>query len=252
MAELRGRPGVRARLDGDAVIIERGGVAPDDIAALTADLTQPLEFVGVAADHPAMRDLVATLADDAGAAGIVADEDEWWPDGDGRPRRDVYLRGPTVAALTAFFTEHRAAVPPGHRIVVEDIPARADEPGFARSYLVEATARLDGRHIADAVVAVDPYSYRPIVSVTLDAVGAQIFGDLTAAMVGDKLAIVQGDHVVSAPVINSAIRGGRLTITMGGGDATAGERAARSLASAVAPAPCGVSGVSARSHVATK
>ena len=49
--------------------------------------------------------------------------------------------------------------------------------------------------------------------------GSRIFGDLTAQIVGKKLATILDDRVKSAPIINGAIRGGRASITMGGRDA---------------------------------
>ena len=55
--------------------------------------------------------------------------------------------------------------------------------------------------------------------------GAAKFGELTARVVGKKLAIVTGDIVEDrAPVINDPIRGGRAQITMGAGDPQQQER----------------------------
>lgn len=48
--------------------------------------------------------------------------------------------------------------------------------------------------------------------------GSRVFGDLTAEIVGKKLATILDDTVKSAPIINGAIRGGRASITMGGGE----------------------------------
>lgn len=52
--------------------------------------------------------------------------------------------------------------------------------------------------------------------VALSDEGAKRFGQLTAAMVGEKLAIVVGGRVRSAPVVQSPIYGGRLSISLGG------------------------------------
>ena len=88
-----------------------------------------------------------------------------------------------------------------------------------RSYFLADEVALDGMSIANATGAYDPNTNRPIVTVEFDRAGAQAFGDVTARVVGHKLAIVVDGTVRSAPVINSAIRGGRASITMGTSDA---------------------------------
>jgi preprotein translocase subunit SecD len=57
----------------------------------------------------------------------------------------------------------------------------------------------------------------PAVAFTLKSEAAQLFGDYTAANVGGYLCIVLDNVVQSCPVINSAIPGGRGTITVGSG-----------------------------------
>ena len=52
---------------------------------------------------------------------------------------------------------------------------------------------------------------------------------LTRETVGHKLAIVLDGVVRSAPIVQSAVTGGRLTITLGGADADDAERDAREL-----------------------
>ena len=49
---------------------------------------------------------------------------------------------------------------------------------------------------------------RAVVSFTFDTTGARLFGEATGANVGERLAIVLDDTVVSAPVINEPILGG--------------------------------------------
>ncbi|NJM91061.1 MAG: hypothetical protein HC863_02010 [Myxococcales bacterium] len=56
-----------------------------------------------------------------------------------------------------------------------------------------------------------------------------MFGDLTAQVVGKKVATILDDRVKSAPIINGAIRGGRASITMGGSDPQRQERDANDL-----------------------
>src|SRR5262249_17908706 len=55
------------------------------------------------------------------------------------------------------------------------------------------------------------------------------FGDLTSKNVGRKMAIILDEKVQSAPVIQTAITGGKSNITMGGGDPRLVQQAAEDL-----------------------
>ena len=59
--------------------------------------------------------------------------------------------------------------------------------------------------------------------------GARRFGALTERIIGRKLAIVLDGRVMSAPIVQTAIRGGISTITMGGSDQQAMEAEAQAL-----------------------
>jgi preprotein translocase subunit SecD len=87
-----------------------------------------------------------------------------------------------------------------------------------RSYYLEHAVRLTGSAIANAQPSNDPNTGRPIVLLDFNRFGGRLFGDLTAQIVGKKLAAVLDGKVRSAPTINGAIRGGRASITLGGGD----------------------------------
>ena len=89
------------------------------------------------------------------------------------------------------------------------------EPTDCRLHCLEPRAIITGADVADASVVVDPYSGSPVVSATLTDAAAGQFGDATAANVGRQLAIVLDGEIVSAPVIQSAIRGGQIQITFG-------------------------------------
>ncbi len=74
-------------------------------------------------------------------------------------------------------------------------------------YLVKEIPILDGSMLTDAKVAFDQNN-RPVINFSLNAEGAQIFGDFTGKNVGNYLAIVLDGKVYSAPVINERIGGG--------------------------------------------
>ena len=91
---------------------------------------------------------------------------------------------------------------------------RAELIGY-EPILLEAAVRLTGEYVTDARVSQDPQTNRPVVSLTLDASGARIFGEMTRENVGRQMAIVLDGVVSSAPRINEPILGGRVQITMG-------------------------------------
>ncbi len=74
-------------------------------------------------------------------------------------------------------------------------------------HLVREIPILDGGMLTDANVGFDQNN-RPLITFTLNAEGAQIFGDFTAKSVGKRLAVVLDGKVYSAPVINERIGGG--------------------------------------------
>lgn len=66
---------------------------------------------------------------------------------------------------------------------------------------------LDGSMITDARVAYDERG-QPVISFSLNSIGAKIFGDFSGANVGKRMAVVLDNKVYSAPVIRERIGGG--------------------------------------------
>lgn len=84
---------------------------------------------------------------------------------------------------------------------------RQDASG--RHYRLEQDIALEGEHITDASGALSTQTGQPVVTFRLDSVGAKQFATMTRDNVGRVLAIVLDDEVVTAPVINGPIPGGR-------------------------------------------
>ena len=86
-----------------------------------------------------------------------------------------------------------------------------------RSILVKKNVLLTGDRITDAGPGVDQQSGRSVVHVTLDGRGSNIFKQVTRENVGKRLAILlieKGQtEVVTAPVIQQEIGGGRVQIS---------------------------------------
>lgn len=74
--------------------------------------------------------------------------------------------------------------------------------------LLKEVPILDGSMLTDARVAFDNHTNQPIISFSLNSVGAKIFGDFSGNNVGKRMAVVLDNKVYSAPVIRERIGGG--------------------------------------------
>ncbi len=118
-------------------------------------------------------------------------------------------------------------VPDDHQLgfeLVEPQPDAKDQRSFWRTYYLERTVRLTGSSISNAFGSYDPNTNRPVVLLDFNRYGGKVFGDVTSEIVGMKFATILDDKVKSAPIINTAITGGRAQITMGGSDPTHQEK----------------------------
>jgi len=72
---------------------------------------------------------------------------------------------------------------------------------------------LSGKQLARASVQFDPNTGAPMVSLQFNDEGAQLFGELTAAYVGQPIAIFLDGEAISTPNVSQAIYGGEAVIT---------------------------------------
>lgn len=100
-------------------------------------------------------------------------------------------------------------VPPGFRLESEEF--ERDGKKLSQRLLIRSRADITGDKVAAAYPFYDMQGWG--VSLKFDSVGAKQFGDLTAANVGNRLAIVLDGKVISAPVLQAAIYGGTAQIT---------------------------------------
>jgi SecD/SecF fusion protein len=103
-------------------------------------------------------------------------------------------------------------LPPGYEIKKETRSLPRGEKQLI-PVLVEkkAVPNLSGKNISRSGVMRNNMN-RPIIAFTFDADGAKVFGDLTSANIGKRLAILLDGELCSAPVIRSAITGGNCVI----------------------------------------
>jgi preprotein translocase subunit SecY len=224
------------------ITVEVAGVAPEagEDVARTLISRGELSFHKIV-DGSELARALYTRANAGADASVSVGEDRWFHDETGRTFEDYYLMAPTRAALERFLARAAAEDPalapePGRVFLSEHVrpePIGFDDPEadapFWRTYYAEAKSELRKDHIADAEVYWDPITARAAVLVTLDEAGAERFHELTRSHVGHKLAMVLDEVVTSAPVIQDAIPGGRVTITMGGSSNAQIEAEARAL-----------------------
>lgn len=132
--------------------------------------------------------------------------DKWAIEG-GPARADTYLVARTRLELESYLAAAALPAPADREIVF----GRTDT-GW-RTYLVSSTAAVVGASITHAEFTRGDATGATTLRVDLDAAGARQFEDLTAHSVGDKVAVLIDGSVVSAPVVNSAIHGGRIEIS---------------------------------------
>lgn len=99
-------------------------------------------------------------------------------------------------------------------------------------YLLEEPVLTD-RDVNKAHVATVPEMGRPYIQVQLTRAAAKRFSELTARMANRKLAIVLDGEILSAPVVQSRIEGGRVHVTLNG-EGTIDEQHADARATAAA------------------
>ena len=127
--------------------------------------------------------------------------------GIGDPDRIKRLIGKTAHMTFRLVDESANAngngpAPPG----VDFLPEQ-DRPGS--KIAVRKRIDVDGADLTDARAGTDSQTGEWVVNFTFNSAGARRFADISTANVNHRFAIVLDDKVISAPVIRSAITGGR-------------------------------------------
>lgn len=119
--------------------------------------------------------------------------------------------GKNIAAIREWL---KGKMDSSHEVLFEEVEDAKKLETRYKSYVLFRTTSLTGDTITDARVNIDQQQNRPYVSINFDRHGAVLFGKLTGDHVKERMAIVLDNKVKSAPVIQTAITGGRCMITL--------------------------------------
>lgn len=216
--------GATLRKSKDGYIVTVPGVSRDDVETVASRIGAGgggLAFQEVVIT-PKMADLARVLdLPMKGQSPIDLEVDQWRPDEGGDVHTDYYLLADSQRLIEDALASAKAKgwqLPAGTHIALETFEGHENHKPYWRTYVLADRVALGGESIANAAGSYDPNTNRPIVLLDFDRAGAEIFGEVTARIVGQKLAIVVDGMVKSAPIINGRIAGGRASITMGGSD----------------------------------
>ncbi|CAN5832143.1 hypothetical protein BH11MYX3_BH11MYX3_22230 [soil metagenome] len=232
--------GALATVNGERIVIE---LTKDDakLATLRAMIPRSgrLEFKVVDDGSDFMQRVFAHVGNGdpvATQAGIRGEVDQWRPEDGSAAHTDYYLIAPERRSIDLYLGELARSdpsfkLPDDRQLGFERLePNKPGDRVWWRSYYLERTPALTGKAISSATVSQDPNMGRAIVLLEFGRDGGRVFGELTARIVGKKLATLLDDQVKSAPIITGPIRGGRASITMGGTDPRIQQRDAEELA----------------------
>jgi SecD/SecF fusion protein len=108
----------------------------------------------------------------------------------------------------------RGSLAPGHEELHQTV-RRGDGKNSIVRLLVEkeSAGGLTSRYVKQALVVRDTLTDIPQINFTLDSKGSAIFAEVTRENIGRRMAIVLDGELITAPVINSQIPGGRAVIS---------------------------------------
>lgn len=118
------------------------------------------------------------------------------------------VRLPASSVNLDAFADALVRVDLGFHAVSDPGTGREVTDAEGRSIWIDPAPVLDGGNIADAQPVFDQNG-QPALSFRFDAEGARLFGEFTAAHIGQPFAILLDGELLSAPVIREPIHGGQ-------------------------------------------
>ena len=220
------------RRGADGIIVGLPGMTREQLPALRERL-EALPSVSFTPIHDGSTSYRATVAE------LVADRPSGSMGSDGVWDGELPALRTLLDELTALEPTAAGAVPPDARLVHQRITNFHPRTGVEtlvgyQLLLVTSPAEMTGDIMASAACDIDPQTNQPIISMTLAETATDPFCQLTRRTVGSPLAIIVDDMVLSVPVVQEAICGGQIRITLGSvGSFEAVSRECQQLALAV-------------------
>ncbi len=144
-----------------------------------------------------------------------------------------------VATLFLALSEVQRAVPRNVSVHWEADPIGLGQRTYRRLYVTEEDAFVTGDMLEDATAQRDPQFNQAQVNFQFNRAGGRRFSNFTTQHIGDFIAIVLDDEIVSAPVVQDRI-GASGVINMGNADMTEAADLALVLRAGALPAPLAI------------
>lgn len=225
--ELAGDPTSKELLEARNLVAHGGALELKVVDDCAAPAASGCTSADAHSGSPYMTQLHRDVARDPEAqrAGVRTEIDTWSND-NGSAHTDYYLRASDRVVLEQYLRDLATRdpslrVPDDHELAFEHVTTSDDT--HWRSYYLERAPRITGADISSVTGTADPNTGTPLVMLDFGSHGRQVFSDVTEQIVGMKLVAILDGTVVSAPVINAPIRGGRASIAMGGANIAAQE-----------------------------
>ena len=122
-----------------------------------------------------------------------------------------------AAQLFLAIPEVQRILPRNVALHWESVPIALLQRTYRRLYVTEEDAFVTGDMLEAATAQRDPQSDQPQVAFRLNRAGGQRFSNFTTAHIGDYIAIVLDDEILSAPMVQDRI-GASGVINMGNAD----------------------------------
>jgi preprotein translocase subunit SecD len=210
-------PQVEADPDDEPVLTEEELQEADEEAQAALDELE--EEADLAAEELALRPFTSLLLSS---------------DGDGEfliPNEDFQL-----ARMFLELPEVQAVLPRDVSLQFHWEPVALGGQVYRQIYVLERQPFITGEMLEDANATRDQQFNQAIVQFQLSRAGGRLFGDVTGRHIGDRIAILLDDEVVSAPVVRSRI-GARGQIELGQQDMEEARDLALVLRAGALPAP---------------